>query len=73
MIPEMEGKCFVGAAQDRDRVLFEGLDGLLGNVVSMIVGGHELIFHAVGFDFVFEVLQAFVVKDMQLGENEGFC
>ena len=39
----------------------------------MIMGGHELIFHAVRFDLVFEVLRAFVVEDMQFGEDHDFC
>ena len=54
-------------------MVFECLDGLLCNVTSMIVGGHELIFHAIGFDLLFEVLRTFVVKDMQFGEDHGFC
>ena len=54
-------------------MVFEGLDGLLCNVASMIMGGHELIFHAARFDLVFEVLRAFIVKDMQFGEDHGFC
>ena len=54
-------------------MVFECLDGLLCNFVSMIMGGHKLILHAVRFDLVFEVLQAFVVEDMQFGEDHGFC
>jgi hypothetical protein len=45
-------------------MIFEGLDGLLGAVTAVIV--HLLRLH--GF---FELVKAFVVKDVMLGDNSN--
>ena len=43
IIPEVHGKLFVGAAEDRNEVILEGADGAFGGVATVIVWGYELV------------------------------
>ena len=45
----------------------ERLDRLFSFVPSMVVGWDELVCHVVGPEGFFEVVGAFIVKDMLLG------
>jgi hypothetical protein len=48
-------------------MVLESLDRLFSFVPSMVVGWDELVCHVVGLDGFFEVVGAFIVKDMLLG------
>ena len=39
----MHGEAFVGAAQNGDEVVFEGLDGSFGGIAAMVMGWYELV------------------------------
>ena len=52
-------------------MILESLHGLLHQVAPMIVRGNKLEHHLVQVDGVFEVLSAFIVQDMELGDNAG--
>jgi hypothetical protein len=52
-------------------MIFEGLDGLLGAVMVVVVGLDELICHLVALYCFLEVVRAFVVKDVMLGHNSS--
>jgi hypothetical protein len=48
-------------------MVLEHLDRLFRFVPSIVMGWDELVCHVVGLDGFFEVLGAFIVKDMLLG------
>ena len=52
-------------------MILEGLDGLLGAVMAVVMGWDELICHLVSLYCFLELLRAFVVKDVMLGHNSG--
>ncbi len=52
-------------------MIFESLDGLLCQVVPMIMRGNKLECHLVQVDSVLKVLRAFVVQDVKFGDNAG--
>ena len=52
-------------------MVLERLDCLLCLVLSMIMQWNELVCHVVGLDGLFEVVGAFVVKNVLLGCNAG--
>jgi hypothetical protein len=62
----MEWKVLVGAAYDCDKVIFEGLNALLGDVTSVIMWGYKLVHHVILFDRLLKILRALVVKDVVL-------
>ena len=49
----MEGEIVGGSAEDAHEVILPSLDGLLGNVATVVIGRHQLICHARGLDFGF--------------------
>ena len=52
-------------------MVFEGLDGLLRQVVPMIVRGNKLECHLIQVESVLEAMRVFVVQDVEFGENAG--
>ena len=50
----MEGELFIGATEDRDKVIFKRLDGSFGGVAAMIVWWYQLVIDAMTseIDFV---------------------
>ncbi len=52
-------------------MVLENLDCLLRLVSLMIMRWNELVCHVVGLDGLFEVVGAFVVKNVLLGCNTG--
>ena len=56
LAPQMKWEVLVGTAEDCDKVGFEGLNSLLGDVTSVIVWGYELVSHVILFDRCFEIL-----------------
>jgi len=52
-------------------MVLKRLDCLLRLVSSMIMRWHELVCHVVGLDGFFEIVGAFVVKNVLLGCNTG--
>ncbi len=55
MIPQVQQECFVGATQDGHKVVFEGLNYLLGQVATMIMGEDKLKLHLVALDGLLHV------------------
>ncbi len=58
----MEGERLVDAAQYGDEVGFEGLDSLLGNVATMMVGGDKLVCHVILLYCCLEFCGTLIVK-----------
>jgi hypothetical protein len=52
-------------------MILEGLDGLLGAIMAVIMGWNELIRHLIPHYGFLEVVGAFVVKDVMRGHNSG--
>jgi hypothetical protein len=52
-------------------MILESLDGLLCQVALMIVRGNKLEHHFVQVDGDLEILRAFVVQDVEFGDNAG--
>ena len=50
-------------------MVLEDLDGLFGDVPSVVVGWDQLELHLVGFYGVFEFLQYFVVQNVRFWLN----
>ncbi len=50
-------------------MVLECFDRLFSFVLLMVVGWDELVCHVVGLDGFFEVVGAFIVKDILLGCN----
>ena len=50
-------------------MMFQGLDSLLCNVVTVIVGGNELIVYSSCRNFVLVGLRNFIIEDLMLREN----
>jgi hypothetical protein len=46
---------------------FEGLDSLLGNVTTMVVGGDKLVRHMVFLDHCLEFRGTLIIEHMMLG------
>ena len=44
-IPQIPGEILIDACEDVEEVVFEGANGALGSIVSMYLGGRELIRH----------------------------
>jgi hypothetical protein len=53
------------------KLILEGLDGLLGAVMAVVVGWAMLICHLVALYCFLELVRAFVVKDVVLGHNSS--
>ena len=49
LTPESQGKVFIFPTKYRYKVVFEDLGCFLGNIPSMVMGLHELLFHAILF------------------------
>jgi hypothetical protein len=54
MAPEGERKLVVDSCQDRDKMCFEGLDGALCLVASVIAGGDQFKLYLLLEDVLFE-------------------
>ena len=67
----MKRKTGVGATEDGHEVVLECLDGFLCSVLSVVMRGHKLVCHLVCFDYFLELVGAFVVEDVFLGEYTG--
>jgi hypothetical protein len=70
-VPKMKWKIFVSAAEDADEVGFEGLDGLLGHVTTVIVRWDKLVSHVVVANCLFEIGRAFAVQDVSSWGDAG--
>ena len=46
LAPQAEGEGAGGAAEDGNKMILPELDGLLGDVAAMVVGGNELVSHS---------------------------
>ena len=44
--PQVQGKCRGGSAKDCQKVILPELDGLLRNILPVVVGGNELVSHS---------------------------
>ena len=53
-------------------MVLEYLNGFLSSVAAVVMGWDKLVGHVVTFDGGFELLRAFVVQDVVLG-NDGGC
>lgn len=53
-------------------MILECLDGFFCSVASVVMWGHELVSHFVGFDRFLELVGAFVIEDMFLREDATF-
>ena len=53
-------------------MVFEGLDGFFCSVSSVVMWGHELVSHLVGFDRFLELVGALVIKDVFLRGDAAF-
>ena len=65
----MQRKHFICATEDGDKVVFERLYGLLGNIAAMVVRRYQLERHLVVLGDGFQLCGAFIVKDVKLGKN----
>ena len=65
----MEGKSVGGSAEDAHEVILPSLDGIFGNVVTVIVGRHQLICHARGLNFGFIGFRNLIVQDLVGGDD----
>jgi hypothetical protein len=54
-------------------MVLEHVDCLFSFVPLMVVGWDKLVCHVVGLDGFFEVVGAFIVKDMLLGCNSNIA
>ncbi|MFN9914148.1 MAG: hypothetical protein ACK53L_16280, partial [Pirellulaceae bacterium] len=61
------GELLVDGAEDGDEVIFEGPDGAFGGVDSVFFRRDPLEAYLVAEERIFEVLGAFVVKDVEFG------
>ncbi len=52
-------------------MVFEGLDGFLDQVAPMIVWGNKLDRHLVQIYGVLKIFRAFIVQDVEFGDNAG--
>ncbi len=54
MAPQGEGKSIVDSAEDGDKMVFERLDSLFGNVTMVAVQGYYLVSHPILCSAFFE-------------------
>ena len=52
-------------------MVLEYLNGFLGSVTGVVMGQDKLVGHVVTFDGGLELIRAFVVQDVMLGDNVG--
>ena len=69
LAPEVEQESLNCAANDDDEVVFPSLQGLLGDVATMVVGRNELIHHVGGGNFSLIGSRDIVVEDLVSGYN----
>jgi hypothetical protein len=62
MAPEGERELVVDSCQDRDKVRFEGLDGALCLVSSVIAGGDQFELYLLPADVLLERIRRFVIQ-----------
>ena len=67
----MKWKIFVCATEYADEVGFEGLDGLLSHIATVIVGWDELVSHVVVANCLLEIGGALVIEDVAFGGDAG--
>ena len=60
--PKVEWEQFVGATDDRHKMVLEGLNSALGSVAAVIVGWYELKVNPFLTEIAFEPGQSFVVQ-----------
>lgn len=53
-------------------MILESLDGFLCSVSSVVMWGHELVSHLVGFDRFLELVGALVIEDVFLRKDATF-
>jgi hypothetical protein len=68
-VPQVQMESLVCPTEDGNKVVPEGRDGLLGNVASVVVRRDQLELRYIVSDDNFQVCQAFIVEDVQLGED----
>ncbi len=51
LAPQMERKGVRCSTEDTEKVIFPSLDGLFGQVATMVVGWDKLVVHVSGLDF----------------------
>ena len=69
LTPEMEGESIGGSAEDAHKVILPSLDGLFGNVATVIIGRHQLICHACGLNFGSICFRNLIVQDLVGGDD----
>jgi hypothetical protein len=72
VIPQLKRKICVSGAQSADEVVFEGLDGTLGGIYSVIVGFNKLDGTITGCDKGLNGSCGLVIGDVE-GWGMSFC
>ena len=67
----MKWKIVVWATEYADEVGFEGLDGLLNHIATVIVGWDELVSHVVVSNCLLEIGRALIIEDVEFGGDAG--
>jgi len=69
LTPEVERESIGGAAKDTDEVVLPCLEGFLGYVSAVVVGGNQLVGHAGLLDLEFVCCRDLVVEDLMGGDD----
>jgi hypothetical protein len=69
LAPEMHRHGGRASAEYADHVVLEQLDGLLGKVAAMVVGGDEFVRHLGEFNFSFVCKQCLIVEYLVSWDN----
>jgi hypothetical protein len=69
LAPKMHRHGGQASAEHADHVVLERLDGLLGQIAPMVIGGDEFVCHLGEFDFGFVCKQCLVVKYLVSWDN----
>ena len=62
----MEREGLICSAQNRNKMTFEGLDGLFSSITTVIMRRDELVRHIIMLDLLFELSRTLIVQDMHL-------
>ncbi len=72
MVPEVEWKMLVSAAQARNKVIFEGMDCTFSHIPAMDVGWDQLEINILSHHKILEGMEGFIVKVLEFGvESHG--
>ena len=67
----VNGNSLLAPHKKATKLSFEYLNGFLGLVTVVVMGRDKLVGHVVTFDGVLELIRAFVVQDVVLGDDVG--